>query len=190
MSEAQLDTGDTGSSAENSMNDMLGNPENDDAVLLYGVISLSSALITIFFYVWFNAGYYITASHDYFLSHVAAYLPVGMGWLMVSLFDGAFMRDIFTDLIWLSIMGPFFFHWYATVSFIINGDNGGSSWSGTGSVTAYDEFLFWLTWILQACLTIFEMIMQVVILPKVLDWVETAEILDNGAEQQENLFVI
>ena len=122
------------------------------------------------------------------MSHVAAFLPIGMGWIMVSLFDGEFMRNIFADLAWLSILGPFFFHWYATINFIIAGEYGGANWNRNDATnTAYDEIWFWLTWVFMACLTIVEMILQVIILPRLFDWVDEAAILDNGAKEQ-NLY--
>ena len=183
MSDAQLDTGNAGGKAEDFGNDLLGNPDNDKAVLLYGVIALSSALTSILLYIFLNGTYYVAASNQYFLSHVAAFLPIGMGWIMVSLFDGEFMRDIFGDLAWLSILGPFFFHWYATINFIIDGEFGGNKYKN-GKMTSYDELWFWLTWVFQACLTIVEMVLQVIILPRLFDWVEEAEILDNGSEEE------
>lgn len=186
--EAQIDTGNAGGKTEDAANDLLGNPDNDKAVLLYGVISLSSALISILLFILLNNKYYIASSSQYFLSHVATFLPIGMGWVMISIFDGEFMREVFSDLAWLSILGPFFYHWYATVSFIIAMQNGGAKWT-SGKVTGYDELWFWLTWVFQAALTIAEMILQVVLLPRVFDWVDEAEILDNGAENQEALFV-
>merc|ERR1712156_678608 len=40
-------------------------------------------------------------------------------WLMVSFFDGQFMRAVFRDLVAVSLLGPFFAYWYYIAQYFL-----------------------------------------------------------------------
>ena len=87
------------------------------------------------------------------------YFPVGMAWLMVSLFDSAFMRAVFRDVVFISMMGPFFHLWinintYFTAFF-------------DGSV---DELGFWIWLAIMTFGTVVQAVMQILLIPQIFDW--------------------
>ena len=56
---------------------------------------------------------------DGFLSHITFFLSAGMAWVMVSYFDGEYMRTVYERIIALSVFGPFFFHWYGWGMYLV-----------------------------------------------------------------------
>ena len=125
MSDAQIDGNDNGQAGEDIANDFIGERTNAEAVFWYGAMSFGSAGSAMLLYIFFNDKYYPALARQYTFSHMGAFLPVGISWLMVSFFDSSFMRGVFGDVVGISILGPFFFHWYATGIFILDADNGG-----------------------------------------------------------------
>ena len=180
MSDAQIDSGNTGQAGEDLANSFIGERDNAQAVFFYGSVSLITAASSIVLYIILNEMYWVARTRAFFLTHIEFFAPVGMAWLMVSFFDSEFMRTVFADVVMASIMGPFFAHWYVIIEFFLAGEVGGQEWSaGDSSITAYDELFFWTTMAAMGALTIFEMILQVVLLPQVFEWVEEAPELDN-----------
>ena len=58
----------------------------------------------------------------------------------------------------ISILGPFAGHWYGTIMFIINGDDGGMKANKKGKSSAFDEGMFWVTLLVHLTFTVGEMI--------------------------------
>ena len=110
---------------------------------------------------------------DGFLSRITFYLSAGMAWVMVSFFDGKYMREIYTEIQALSIMGPFFWHWYAfgiyLTGILDNGD--------------FMDFVFLGVW---GAITVLEQVFQLILLPKVFEWAEEASILANDVEDDDD----
>ena len=92
-----------------------------------------------------------------------AYIPAAMSWLMVSLFDSPFMRIIFKDMVALSTMGPFFNHWNAFGTWVYIGENDST-------------FDYYLGGAIFFCWTLFEEVIQIVLLPQVFNWIDSASI--------------
>ena len=47
---------------------------------------------------------------------------------MLSFFDGGLMRQIYKKVVLLSLIGPFFNHWWMLIDFVLIGENGGKDW--------------------------------------------------------------
>lgn len=90
---------------------------------------------------------------------------------MVSFFDGAFMRDVFEIIVTLSILGPFAYHWYALAVFYL---------AGEGSYL--DSIEFWLWFAAYSAFTIFQQIVQLILLPSIYDWADSAAVKDNDTK--------
>mmetsp|Transcript_817 Transcript_817/g.1228 ORF Transcript_817/g.1228 Transcript_817/m.1228 type:complete len:103 (-) Transcript_817:144-452(-) len=70
-------------------------------------------------------------------------------------------------------MGPFFFHWYGWGQYLIGVlENGGLI-----------DWVFLGVWGAE---TIMEQVFQISLLPKVFDWAENAEFLDNDVKKEED----
>ena len=93
--------------------DNIGKVKEDEAVFWYGVFSMSYGAIFMILYLTLNKFPAVSIYYNGFLSRMVFYLPCGMAWLMVALFDKPFMRDLFSKLTWVSVFGPFFTQWIA-----------------------------------------------------------------------------
>ena len=113
MSDAQIDGGDRGGNIEDRTSDWIGAEDDDAAVRWYGIMALLMGYAIIPAY-WFLEDFnYVSLNWSWFRTVQAFFMPVGMGWLMVSFFDGQFMRAVFKDLVAVSLLGPFFAYWYS-----------------------------------------------------------------------------
>ena len=177
MSDAQVDGGDSGARAEDAVGDFIGEKDNAGAVRWYGMYSLAMSVGTMFFYMFFNGRSYVAGNSAWYWSNIESFLPVVICWLMVSFFDGEFMRMVYADVVSASISGPFAAHWVVLAGFYL---------AGEGSYL--DSVTFWIYFAGYAAFTIFQMIVQVIMLPSVMAWAEEAPTLDN--DQEKNLLAI
>ena len=171
MSDAQIDGGDKGAAAEDKVGGFIGDKNDGEAVRWYGMYALAHSVGTIFFYMFFNDKTYVAGNAAWYLSQIEFFLPVFIGWIFVSMFDGEFMRSTFQTLVSLSILGPFGMHWYALANFFLGCEG-----------VCLDSITFWLWLAAYAAYTIFQMIVDIILLPQIFDWTESASIVDNGAE--------
>ena len=77
----------------------------------------------------------------------------------------------------MSIGGPFYDHWTKIISFVTAGEDGGND-SDLTEPTAWDELWFYVTLASMGVVTIFEMILQVTILPQVFAWIDEVETIE------------
>ena len=176
-SEAQIEGGDSGQAVEDGVQDFIGEKDPAEAVFFYGVYTLSMGGGFALLWVLLNKQSWVYLYKDGFLSRITFYLAAGMAWLMVSYFDGEYMRSIYTDIQALSIMGPFFFHWYGWGMMLM-------------SVLENGKVLDWIFLAVWAAITVIEAVFQITLLPSVFDWAENAPILSNdvkteGDEEEE-----
>ena len=94
-----------------------------------------------------------------------------MGWIFVSLFDSEFMRSTYSMLVTISILGPFANHWYDLANLWIAGEN-----------SYLDSITFWIYFAGYVAFTFFQMIVDIILLPQIYDWADSARIVDNGAK--------
>ena len=165
------------SDAENQVDGFIGEKNDGEAVRWFGLYSLSMSVGTMFFYMFFNNKTYIAANSQWFYSQIEFFLPVFWGWIFVSFFDGEFMRSTFQMLVSLSVLGPFALHWYALAQFYLGCEG-----------SCLDSITFWLYLAAYSAFTIFQMIVDVILLPQIYDWTDSASIVDNGASLLAVLF--
>ena len=171
MSDAQIDAGDNGAQAQDSVAGWIGDKNDGEAVRWYGMYSMFMGVGSIFFYMFMNGEAYVAGNFNWYLYQMEFFIPVFISWLMVSFFDGEFMRGVFETVTTLSILGPFAMHWYALAQFYL---------AGEGSYL--DSLEFWIWFALYGAFTIFQQIIQVVLLPQVYDWADSASTLDNESQ--------
>ena len=181
MSDAQVDGGDKGQQGEDIANNFIGDKDAAQAVRWYGIYSMITGFGSIFAYMILNnESTYVILYNAGFKTRIAFYVPVAMAWLMVSFFDGDQMREIFGTIVAISILGPFFFQWYYFGLYLLSGEG----W-------AYDELMFYVWGAIFFSWTVFESIIQIVLLPRVFDWIEDGATLDNDQEKEdENLMAL
>ena len=91
-SSAQIEGGDSGQAVEDVANDMIGEKDPAEAVWFYGVYSLGMGGGFALLWVALNSASWVALYKDGFLSRITFYLAAGVAWLMVSYFDGEYMR--------------------------------------------------------------------------------------------------
>merc|ERR1712232_913063 len=98
--------------------------------------------------------------------HWFMWTPVGFLWFAIEFFDSEMMRSLFNGVVQFSVMGPFGGYWLAMIYLFDN-----------ASETAdWGNWKLWLTVPIWLAYTIFSMLMQVALVPKVLSWIETTPI--------------
>ena len=99
-----------------------------------------------------------------------------MAWLMVSFFDGQFMRAVFKDLVAVSLLGPFFLYWWSNANYFLN------------SEYYEDELKFWLWGVFFIVHSLFQAVTQIILVPGIFRWAEKTDYLDN--DQEKNLLAL
>ena len=86
------------------------------------------------------------------MTRIYYYLPTGIAWIMVSMFDGELMRQIYKDLIAYSMFAPFWKEWYDYSVYLLLLEN--------------DDTLMYLVGLgLWFFLNVFEGVIQLLLLP-------------------------
>jgi len=173
MGDAQIDGGDTGGNIENSTSNWIGADDNSDAVRFYGIACLLMGYLVIPVFRTLDGNYWVWANRAWFATVQQYYLPVGMGWLLVSFFDSAFMRAVFRDLVFISMLAPFFFLWHDIATYALMGEGGG-----------YDEVMFWVWGAVYVFHSLFQGVVQIIVLPKVIEWTHESDYLANDQEKK------
>ena len=73
----------------------IGDKNDGEAVRWYGMYSMIMGVGSIFFYMLMNGEAYVAGNFNWYLSQMEFFIPVFICWLMVSFFDGEFMRGVF-----------------------------------------------------------------------------------------------
>ena len=95
-----------------------------------------------------------------------------MAWLMVSFFDGKFMRAVFRDVVFISILAPFFKEWRSIYNYVASNIAGNN----------LDELGFWIWLAIYFFGTVFQAVMQILLLPDIFDWSKGSDYLDNDRD--------
>lgn len=94
-----------------------------------------------------------------------------MGWLFVSFFDSEFMRSVFRMLVTISVLGPFAINWYNLVIMVYACDG-----------SCLDDLSLYIWTAIYGAINVFQMIVDIILLPQIYNWTDDADILDNGAK--------
>lgn len=98
------------------------------------------------------------------------YLPAGMAWWSLRFFpDNDFVNSTMKLLVAITTAGPFIAYWRAIGTWISTADNGCYGYSNGNCDTLYSYSWFYIGLALYTIMTLFEMIIQSFILPKVFD---------------------
>ena len=150
--DAQIDGGDRGQGVEDRANNLIGDVDNAGAVRWYGLYCLWLGGGSMLFWILMNNNAWVVKYSVGIHTKMYFYLPTGIAWIMVSMFDGVLMREIYKDIVALSIMAPFWKEWYDYGVYLLLLEN--------------DDTLMYLVglaiWFLM---TVFEGVIQLILLP-------------------------
>ena len=180
MSDAQIDGGDAGGQFEDGVSDWINVGSNEAAVRWYGLASiLMGYLMYPAYWLVFEELTYGALNQGWFLATQKYFFPVGMAWIMVSLFDGSFMRAVFRDVVFISILGPFMFEWNAIFDYFYAGFDNHA-----------DNLSFWGFGAFYVLHTTFQAVTQLILLPGVFRWTEQTNYLDNDKSDNSLLALL
>ena len=191
--EAQMDGGDTGGDLQDATSNFIGVETEAEAVRYYGWFGLIHSVGAVLIWINLNHKFYTATNLNWYTSQVYYFAPVGFGWLMLSFFDGDLMREIYKKVVLLSVIGPFWNHWWMIIDFILAGEFGGKDWDWTTGLdgrTAYDELWFYLSTALYAAYTIFQGLVQLQLIPMIIDWANSASIKENDGSDDDRLMAV
>ena len=150
--DAQIDGGDRGQAMEDRASNLIGDVDNAGAVRWYGLYCFWLGGGAVAFWILMNNNAWVVKYSKGIHTRMYFYLPTGLAWIMVSMFDGALMREIYKDIVALSIMAPFWMEWYDYGLYLL--------------LLEYDDTLGYLVGLaLWLLLTVFEGVIQLLLLP-------------------------
>ena len=124
-------------------------------------------------YMFFNNLTYVAGNSAWWITQIEYFVPVFMAWLFIGFFETDLMKDIFAMIVTLSILGPFAQLWNNLGTFYL---------AGEGSYL--DNVTFWLWFAAYSCYTIFQMIVDIILLPSVFDWAGSDNTIFNADMQK------
>ena len=149
-----IDNSDSGAQAQDQVAGFIGDKNDAEAVRWYGLYSGILTLIGYFFWKEFSARTW--GFPGFWSATKMAYLPVFTGWLLVSYFDGEFMRTVFGMIVIYSVLTVNFTQWNLIISLFIS--------------NKLDDVDGWITVLLYSAFNIFQGIVQLILVPQIRNW--------------------
>lgn len=168
MSDAKIDTGDSGDAATDLADNLIGDLSNAGAVRWYGLYSFAMFGGALAFWVTMNGNNWVAQYGAGINNRMTFYLAAAMAWIVVSLVDTKFTREIYRDIIAISVIGPFFSDWVAWGNYF---------WAVYNNLDLNEIFglaFFFL-------LTFAEQVIQIQLLPQVFNWASNKGVLIDRA---------
>ena len=169
--------GGLGQREQDWVNKIMKDPASGQVVTFYGITALVTGTFNLLIYlIWGSRNWVVgPASKWWFWIHELIWWPVGILWIALAFYDATWLRTIFSGIVQWSFLGPFAGYWAAIVYMMVEANktylsNGKKGWAYWG---------FWVTWSIYIAYTIFAMIIQVGMVPKIFDWIENAPINEN-----------
>ena len=159
------------SKAEDNVDDFIGDKNDGEAVRWFGMYSLITTIVSAYMIDTNMDQTWIAAGSNWWSTQIWAFWPVFMGWLFVSFFDSEFMRSVYRMLVTISVLGPFAINWYNLVVMVYSCDG-----------SCLDELSLYIWTAIYSAINIFQMIVDIILLPQIYNWTDDADILDNGAK--------
>jgi len=160
----------------NTADNWVGDLDSEQALSWYGIYSFVMAAIGTFGWMTFNGNWWVSHFASWWVEHVKWYLPAGMAWWILRFFpDNEFVDTMMKMVVSLTIVGPFVNQWRALGSIISVADAGCYGYTNGNCDTLYSYLWFYLGLAIYSVSTIFEMIIQTTILPKVFDGIDQGD---------------
>ena len=162
----------------------MGNASDGKAVFIMGVSSLSFSFLVMVLYFSLNRFAGVRALKIAFWVSMIAYLPEGMIWISSAFWDIAMLRKVFRISTSISLLAPFAGNWIATIFFLVYAD----------AMSLWADWDMWVGLILWLGWTVFVMIFQVVLSPKIFRWARASPgdgsntDSTDGTEEEEETF--
>ena len=143
--------------------------------MAYGITAwVTTGLALILYFSLNNVTWVMGALYWAFIITELAWAPVSIIWMSLAFWDASWLRKVYESVITISFLGPFAGYWVALIMFML-------------SVDEVDCWGCWQTWVTIPIWTgwsIFSMIMQIAMVPKVFDWTENAPVNPNKSEKK------
>lgn len=178
--------GKAGENQEKWVNDIMNDPDRAQVVMYYGVSALVLASLNLLLYLILqNRSWIINpASKWWFWVHELVWWPVGIIWIAMAFFDAKWLRDIFSGIVTMSFLGPWAGYWAAIVWLMVQTDKYRWVTKKGKSKTGWGKWYFWLVFPIYMGYTVFSMIIQVGMIPKIYDWIDNAPINENYPKEK------
>ena len=161
---ALLPGANAGDAMEEWADKITGRKSDAKAVFFMGMISLLYAFAIQILYFSLNRFTGVRALRIAFWITQIAYLPEGILWLSSTFWDNTMIRAVYKISTSLALMAPFAGNWVGLIFAMIYADQK-KLWKTAG---IWIGFTLWVGW------TIFTMIIQVSLSPKIMRWTELA----------------
>ena len=151
-------------------------PNDAQVTMYYGVSTWVLLLVSYIMYFSLNEHFWGIANlFKGWEVHMICFWPVSIIWMATAFWDGKWLRDIFRYATIWSLGGPFAGFWVALSYLLLAAD---AAW-------AWDWWQFWITAVGWIAYTVFAMIIQAFMVPKVLNWIDTAPINPNKKKNDD-----
>lgn len=157
------------SKAEDNVDNFIGDKNDGEAVRWFGMYSLVTSLVSAFILDTRNNNW-ISANSQWWYAQISAFWPVLICWLFVSFFDSEFMRMVYSTMVTISVLTPFMWNWYNIVDM----------WYGCDG-HCLDNVSLYIWTAIYCAINVFQMIVDIILLPQIYNWAEDGDIIDNGA---------
>ena len=156
---------------------IMKNPTDAQVVMYYGISAwVVAGLALILYFSLNNVTWVMGALYWAFIITELAWWPTAIIWMALAFWDAKWLRTVYETVITISFLGPFAGYWVALVMFMLAVDNG-QCW---GCWQTWLTIPIWVGW------TIFNMIMQIAMVPNIFDWAQNAPINPNKKENTKD----
>ena len=153
------------------------NPEEAQFVMYYGISSWVLLFVASILYWGLNNHFWgIAALSKGWELHMITWWPYAIIWMATAFWDAEWLRGIFNYATILTLGGPFAGNWIC-LSYMFN------------EADAQDAWGYWELWVMALIwsgYTVFAMIMQASMVPKILSWIKNAPINANKREDSDD----
>lgn len=149
----------------------------DDAILIYSIAAGLQAFVPTLLYTLIapTQAVYKSTTRLTTIFFAGVWWPTFIAWVSTLFFDSPQIREIFKIAVTISLGGPFFIYWVVITEALL-----------TATDTA--NWASWLWWVLVGALIVYTLasiIFQVIFVPKVYEWVESAPEVESVLEEVE-----
>ena len=167
MSDAQVDTGDTGGQAEDMASDFIGAENKEQAVFFYGIASAIMALTYFLGHSFLKDIKIIQKGYYQLLPTMGIFVNPAMTWFTMSFVDTSLVRAVFGEQVVEAFVTTMLAHWTNVVkSFALMID------TPSNAVEILIDTAIYGIWLLV------QSVLQIVLMPSIFGWLEEDDIFD------------
>ena len=163
--------------AADAIDDMSEEFDVEESYLIYAIAAGLQALTPTLLYTFIAPTNLVYAATTEFITVIFAgvWWPTFIAWVGVQFFDSEQMREICKIAVTISLGGPFAMYWVGISDMLMD----------AAKTANWASWLWWLLFALAIVYTIASIVFQVIFVPKVYEWVETAATVESVLEEIE-----